>query len=60
VPTTYLRLASFACGPSEAVFEDLEGVVTVTPHVYFGGLYRNPKDLPVIYYDVGFNLEIDF
>jgi len=46
--------------PSGATLADLETAIGNSPHIRFGGLYRNPHDLPSIYGEVHFNWAIDY
>jgi succinoglycan biosynthesis protein ExoL len=46
--------------PSDAIFPDFAAEIAGSPHVRFGGLYRNPQDLPAIYSEVHFNWSIDY
>jgi succinoglycan biosynthesis protein ExoL len=46
--------------PSEAVFPNFAADVAGLPHLHYGGLYRNPDDLPLIYGTVHFNWAIDY
>jgi succinoglycan biosynthesis protein ExoL len=46
--------------PSDAVFPDFAAAIAGSPHLSFGGLYRNPEDLASIYSEVHFNWAIDY
>jgi hypothetical protein len=46
--------------PSDAIFPDFAASIAGSPHIYFGGLYRNPEDLPAIYGEIHFNWAIDY
>jgi hypothetical protein len=46
--------------PSDAIFPDFAAEIAGSRHLRFGGLYRNPQDLPAIYGEVHFNWAIDY
>jgi succinoglycan biosynthesis protein ExoL len=46
--------------PSDAIFPDFAASLAGSPHLTFGGLYRNPKDLASIYGGIHFNWAIDY
>ncbi|SDR54583.1 succinoglycan biosynthesis protein ExoL [Rhizobiales bacterium GAS191] len=46
--------------PSGAVFPDFDAAIANSPHIRFGGIYRNPDDLPAIYGDVHLSWAIDY
>lgn len=46
--------------PSEATFPDFARDIEDLPHVHYGGPYRNPDDLSLIYGGVHFNWAVDY
>lgn len=46
--------------PSDAVFPDFAAAIADSPHLSFGGPYRNPEDLAAIYSEIHFNWAVDY